>query len=210
MAENLTFTSLQEDVRRYLERGYVEDVTVYDQIPRLINLAERSIADKLKILGMIEVVTSDLVAGTSVYAKPDRWRETVSMQAGASRAQLFTRGYEYCRNYWPDETARATPEFYCDYGYQHWLIVPTPIATIPWEVTYYQQPPLLDGVTATNWLTQYAPNALLYRTLLETTPFLKNDERIQTWQQYYDEAMSSLNISDIKKVVDRNATRQGA
>lgn len=210
MAENMTYTSLLVDLRRYLERGYTQDETVYAQLPRLITLAERAIAEKLKILGFQEVVTSDLTAGTSVYAKPDRWRETVSMQAGVTRQQIFPRSYEYCRTYWPLETERDVPEFYCDYGYSHWLIVPTPVATIPWEITYYQLPPLLGETVQTNWLTDYAPNALLYRALLEATPFLKNDERIQTWQGMYEEALASMNITDLKKVVDRNVTRQGA
>lgn len=210
MAENMTYTSLKEDLKRYLERGYPEDVEVVAQIPRLINLAERAIASQLKILGLIEIVTADLVAGTSVYEKPDRWRETVSMQAGTPRRQLFARSYEYARSYWPDEASRGVPEFYSDYGYNHWLIVPTPVATIPWEITYYQLPPLLDDTNGTNWLTNYAPNALLYRSLLEATPFLKNDERIAVWEGFYRDEMGKLDTDNIRKIVDRNVTRQGA
>lgn len=39
----MTFTELQGDVRNYLERGYsaAVDPIVYQQIPRLITLAER-------------------------------------------------------------------------------------------------------------------------------------------------------------------------
>ncbi len=210
MAVNMTYTSLKADLKRYLERGYPEDTEVLAQIPSLINLAERAIAGQLKILGLLEVVTADLVAGTSVYAKPDRWRETVSMQAGTPRRQIFPRSYEYCRSVWPDESLRDTPEFYADYGYQHWLIVPTPVATIPWEISYYQLPPLLDDANGQNWLTDYAPNALLYRSLLEATPFLKNDERIPVWEGFYRDEMSKLDVANIRKVVDRNVTRQGA
>lgn len=210
MAENMTFTSLKEDLKRYFERGYPDDMEVVAQIPRLINNAERAIATQLKILGMIEVVTSDLVAGTSVYVKPDRWRETVSMMAGSPRSQLFARSYEYCRASWPDETARDVPEFYADYGYEHWLIAPTPVATIPWEITYYQLPPLLDSTNETNWLTDHAPNVLLYRALLEGTPFLKNDERIPVWEGFYKDEISKLDMNDIRKIVDRNTTRQKA
>lgn len=210
MAENMTYTSLKEDLKRYLERGYPEDVEVVAQIPRLINLAERAIASQLKILGLINVVTADLTAGVSVYDKPDRWRETVSMQAGTPRRPIFPRSYEYCRMVWPDETERDVPEFYSDYDYSHWLIVPTPVATIPWEITYYQLLPLLDDANGQNWLTDYAPNALLYRSLLEATPFLKNDERISVWEGFYRDEMGKLDTDNIRKIVDRNVTRQGA
>lgn len=209
----MTFTSLQEDVRRYLERGYVDDTTVYEQLPRLINLAERAIATELKFQGFINVVTTALAAGTSVYQKPDRWRQTVSINFGTgtdnnSRTPLFPRSYEYCRYYWPDSTVQDQPEFYADYDYQHWLIVPTPDDDYPMEVIYYQQPPLLDETNETNWLTDYAPNALLYRTLLETSPFLKNDERIPTWQTMYAQQMQTINTQDLQKIVDRSSTRK--
>lgn len=210
----MTYTTLQDDVRRYLERGQPSDTSVYEQIPRLINLAERDIARKLKIQGFINVVTSTLQAGVSVYAKPDRWRRTISMEYGVAggneRAPLFTRDYEYCRNYWPDSDDTATPEYYSDYDYQHWLIVPTPVIDLPWQIMYYEQPPYLDDSTQTNWLTEYAPQALLYGALLQAEPFLKNDERIGTWQAMYTSAVNDLNVEDLKKILDRNVTRQEA
>lgn len=215
MPEVLTFTSLQEDMRRYLERGALVDTQVYEQLPRLINLAERAIARELKIQGFINVVTSTLTQGTSVYAKPDRWRDTISMTYGTGASQntrepLYARSYEYCRAYWPDSDEQSAPLFYADYNYANWLIVPTPDDDYPWEIVYYQQPPLLDASNETNWLTDYAPNALLYRALLEATPFLKNDERIPVWGQMYQQAIASLSTEDVKKITDRAATRQEA
>ena len=215
MATTMTFTTLQEDVRRYLERGssYASDPVVYDQIPRLINLAERRIARELKIQGFINIVTGTLQAGVSVYAKPDRWRDTVSINIGTgvnnnTRKILFTRAYEYLLNYWPDRTATDRPIFYGDYDYTHWLIAPTPDADYPFEILYYELPPLLDDVVQTNWLTEYAPQLLLYGTLLEATPFLKNDERIPVWQTMYDRSAAMLNGEDLAKILDRSSVRK--
>lgn len=215
MAEVTTFTSLQTDMRRYLERGEVTDETVYLQLPRLINLAEREIAKRLKIQGFINNLTSSLVAGTSTYAKPDRWRETISMEFGTGednneRRLIFPRSYEYCRNYWPNSNLREVPEFYADYNYSWWLIVPTPVAIYPWQINYYQQPPYLDAVNQTNWLSDFAPSTLLYRCLLEATPFLKNDARIPTWEKMYESSIQSLSGEDLQKIIDRTTTRQEA
>ena len=217
MATVMTFTTLQEDVRRYLERGatYASDPVVYEQIPRLINLAERRIARELKIQGFINVVTGTLVVGQSVYSKPDRWRDTVSMNIGTgansnSRKPLYTRVYEYLLSYWPDRSQTDEPLFYADYDYSHWLIAPTPDAEYPFEILYYELPPLLDDVVQTNWLTEYAPQLLLYGTLLEATPFLKNDERINVWQSMYDRAAAMLNGEDLAKILDRAAVRKEA
>ena len=217
MATTMTFTTLQQDVRRYLERGatYASDPIVYEQIPRLINLAERRIARELKVQGFINVVTGTFAVGQAVYSKPDRWRDTVSVNIGTgasnnNRKVLFSRAYEYLLSYWPDRSQTEEPIFYADYDYDHWLIAPTPDAEYPFEILYYELPPLLDDSVQTNWLTEYAPQLLLYGSLLEATPFLKNDERIGIWQQMYDRAAAMLNGEDLAKILDRSAVRKEA
>lgn len=222
MATTLTFNSLKQDLIAYLDRGQnlADDPTVFTQLPRLINLAERRVARDLKIQGFIKAVTTSLTAGVYAYPKPDRWRRTVSINFGRNpavpgmigntRTPLFARSYEYCRNYWPDDTVRAQPEFYADYEYDFWLIAPTPDADYPMEIIYYEMPRLLDDTFQSNWLTERAPNLLLYACLLEMAPFLRNDERIPVWGQMYAEALASLNDEDIKKIVDRATTRQEA
>lgn len=210
MSYTMTYSSLLEDVRRYLERGFTaeSDQIVYEQLPRLVTLGERRISRELKIQGFIRAVTTPLQAGVATYRKPDRWRDTVSMTLNGS--PIFARSYEYCRSYWPDEAETGTPQFYADYDYNHWLITPTPAADSTLEVMYYEQPRFLGEDFQTNWLTEYAPDLLLYATLLEATPFLKKDERIGTWQQMYDRAAQALNGEDLKRIMDRSAQRTEA
>ncbi len=214
MPTAMTFTSLQADLRVYLERGTSVDPTVFAQLPRLINLAERDLARALKLLGFINVVTSAMAIGTSVYQKPDRWRDTVSINFGVGTTQvrtpLFPRSYEYCRMYHPDEDLTEEPKFYADYDYNNWLFSPTPDATYPFEVLYYQLPALLDDANATNWSTDYAPNALLHGTLLLCSGFLKEDPRIATWQAIYDRDLGLLDGEDIQRVLDRSSNRKEA
>lgn len=212
MPQVLTFDSLLTDLRQYLERGTAVDPTVFDQLPRLINLAERDIARSIKILGFINVVTNTMGVGQSVYQKPDRWRETVSINFGVgtsqTRTRLFPRTYEYLREYWPDEEQTAQPEFYADYNYEHWLFAPTPDVAYPFEVMYYELPPLLDSTNQTNWLTDFAPNALLHGALLKCTSFLGSDDRIPVWQQIYDRDLAVLDGEDLQRIIDRTTSRQ--
>lgn len=215
MPVEMTYTSLLTDLRAYLERGSVTDTTVYDQLPNLVNLAERRLARELKIQGFQDVVSSTMTSGLAVYPKPDRWRLTVSMNIGTGASQneaefLLPRSYEYLRNWWKDRSETDQPMYYADYDYSHWLIAPTPDAAYPWEILYDQIPELLDDTTQTNWTTQYAPEALLYAALLESAPFLKDDQRVPTWQQFYDRSMAALNGEDVKKIVDRSIERKGA
>jgi hypothetical protein len=207
MSYTMTYDSLLTDVRNYLERGFTaeSDAIVYEQIPRLITLGERRISRELKILGFNKVVHTPLVPGVSVYDKPDRWRGTISMEVDGKF--LFARAYEFLRSYWPDPALLAAPEFYADYGYYNWLIVPTPITATTLDIIYYEQPRFLGDDFQTNWLTAYAPDLLIYATLLEAAPFLKNYETVQTWQERYDRAAQALDGEDLKRILDRSSNR---
>ena len=216
MATNVTFDTLTQDVQNYLERGgsATTDETVFEQIPRLINAAERKIMQTLKLQGTIETLANNtgLTAGVSIISKPDRWRQTISMWYGTgtnqnSRTSLFPRSYDYCRTYWPDDSLRAAPEFYADRDYQHWLIAPTPDATYPIEVLAYMQPQYLDATNQTNFFSNYTPNMLLYGTLLEAAPFLKNDDRLPTWEGLWQFEAQTLTGQDLQKILDRTTQR---
>jgi hypothetical protein len=213
----LTFTSLQATLQAYLERGSgTTDPVVFGQFPLLINNAERAIARRLKILGMNIPIVGALAANNAVYPKPNGWRRTISMNFGiatpADAAQnsatpLFARQYEYCLSYWPDLTLTQQPQFYADYDYAHWLIVPTPPISYPWQILYYGLPQLLDNSNQTNFWADFAPETLLYRALMECTPFLKNDERVPVWEKLYEEAVSNLEKEDLMRSIDRAAVR---
>lgn len=221
MPTNVNYTSLFNDITVYLERGGSDltDTTVNAQIPRLINAAERKLAQNLKILGQIETLVdapSGLQIGNPYVSKPDRWRQTISLVYGSginfnTKTPLFPRSKEYAVAYWPDQTVLDStnpPQFYAELDYEHWLISPTPDQNYPLEVTAYMQPPLLDDVNQSNFWTEYCPNALLYGALLEATPFLKDDPRLQTWGQMWQAEITALGTQDLQRVLDRAAVRK--
>ena len=208
-AEVMTYDSLVDDISTYLER--TDDATL-EKIPTFIMLAEQVIATDLKFLGNIAVAESTMVQNDPVIQKPARWRKTVSMNVtvGGQKFPIFLRKYEYLREYWPNATQSEVPKFYCDYDYDHWLVAPTPADDYAYEVLYYQRVQPLDSSNQTNWFTQNAPQALLYGTLLQAMPFLKNDERIQMWQAQYTQVIEVLKLEDISRVGDRQTVVRDA
>jgi len=202
VAEVMTYDSLVSDISSYLERT---DQATLDKIPTFIMLAEQVIAAELKFLGNLTVAESTMVAGQPVIEKPARWRKTVSINVtvNGDRQPVLLRKYEYLREYWPDATETSVPKFYCDYDYTHWLVAPTPTSAYSYEVLYYERLEPLDSSNQTNWFTQYAPQALLYGSLLQAMPFLKNDERIQMWQAQYQAIIETLKTEDLTRIADR-------
>ena len=200
----MTYDSLVENIQSYLERS---DAATLEKIPLFIMLAEQVIATQIKFLGNLTVNTSAMVANQAIVDKPARWHKTVSMNVtvAGERKPVLLRKYEYLREYWPDPSASGEPKFYADYDYTHWLVAPTPDAAYNFEVLYYERVQPLDSSNQTNWFTTYAPQALLYGSLLQAMPFLKNDERMAMWQQQYDLIINTLKAEDVQRIADRQA-----
>lgn len=200
----MTYDSLVENIQSYLERS---DTATLEKIPLFIMLAEQVIATQIKFLGNLTVNTSAMVANQAIVDKPARWHKTVSMNVtvAGERKPVLLRKYEYLREYWPNPSASGEPKFYADYDYTHWLVAPTPDAAYNFEVLYYERVQPLDSSNQTNWFTIYAPQALLYGSLLQAMPFLKNDERMAMWQQQYDLIINTLKAEDVQRIADRQA-----
>lgn len=200
----MTYDSLVQDIQQYLERN---DAATVSKIPLFIMLCEQKLASDIKFLGNLIVNTSTMVQGQPVIDKPARWRKTVSMNVtvGGTKQPVLLRKYEYLREYWPVATDQSVPKYYCDYDYTHWLIAPTPDSAYTFEVLYYERAQPLDSSNQTNWFTQYAPQAMLYGSLLQAMPFLKNDGRIAVWKQEYAEIVAALKSEDLTRIVDRQS-----
>ena len=199
----MTYDSLTSTVLQYLER---KDASVVNAIPTFISLAEFEIAQEIKTLGQLQVVEATMQIDNAVLQKPARWRKTVSMSVtvDGKKQPVYLRKYEYLKNYWPDDTQTDVPLYYADTDWEHWYLAPTPDAAYPFEVLYYERIAPLSSTNQTNWLTQNAPNAMLFGTLLQAMQFLKNDQRT-IFQQKYTESLQALKAEDVARVGDRQA-----
>ena len=200
----LTSDNFISIVPQYLERS---DSATINAIRTFITLAEFEIAQEIKTLGQLQIAQSVMTSGNPVLPKPSRWRKTVSMNytdASGNRNPVLLRKYEYLTNFWPINTSTAPPQFYSDTSWDFWYLAPTPDQAYNFEVLYYERIQPLSSTNQTNWLTQNAPNAMLFGTLLQAMPFLKNDQR-QVFQQKYTEAMQALKAEDISRVGDRQS-----
>ena len=200
----MTYDNLISIIPEYLERS---DQATINAIPTFITLAELEIAREVKTLGQLQVATSAMNFGNPQLAKPALWTKTVSMNMTNSsgvRTPLLLRKYEYLTNYWSNNTNTSVPLYYADTDWDHWYIAPTPDQSYNFEVLYYERLPPLSSTNQTNWLTRNAPNVMLYGTLLQAMPYLKNDQRV-IFQQKYTEGIKALKDEDVSRVGDRQA-----
>lgn len=211
----MTYDSLVLQVKTTLQRT---DDYFIQNIPQFITQAHDRLVGEAIALEFVVYANGMLTANFNRLEKPAFWRRPLSLKlmltnsiTGADFYQDVTfKSYEFCRKYWPSDTMSSTevldPLYYGDYG-QQWLIVsPVPSRALPFELSFYGVPPVISPLIQTNYLTQYAPNALLYATLIEAANFVQNDARVPVWQQYYQSALTAFNEINKQGKEDRFAS----
>jgi hypothetical protein len=205
----LTYDSLVKLIYAYLERN---DQDVTDFIPYAIMLCESKLSHRVKQLGQQNVALATMTDATGIVKKPVRWRKTISMHwlgqaPNLTHKEMYTRSYEYVRDY-KENTSVGSPLYYADYNFDYWLIAPAPVTGDKIEILYYERLNPLSSENQTNWFTINAPEAMIYGTLLEMSPFLKNDPRIGTWQAALEASINAIVGEDVARIADRSTTRQ--
>ncbi len=208
MSFEMNYTNLLATVADYLER---DDLT--DKIPIFIMLAEKKTSRVLKAQLAQLAVTDTLTLNSPVVTKPQRWVETISftIETDDGVVVLKERSRENIQAMYPVLTDTAAPKYYSEWQENYYYVGPTPDDAYPFELMYYQQPPSLDDIQQTNYLTENAPDLLLYSTLLEAEGYLKNDERLPVWKAARDEILQNYGVLDVRRQSDRQQnTKKGA
>jgi hypothetical protein len=209
----MTYTSLKNQVISYLDRV---DARIIEQIPNLIFQAEQNLSLACKSILVESYVVGTFTAGEPTIQKPANWRRSISMNVGSgenfdTRNPVLLRPYEMLRSYTKDAadpTKWSLPKFYSDYGFTNLLVAPTPDADYPFEFCFLQIPDPLSEQNETNYWTNFAPQLILYATLLEAMYFLKNDDRIAVFDAKTKEGIALINQQDELRMIDRQAARQ--
>lgn len=215
MAFALTYNSLRETVISYLQNSAT---SLADNLDVFIMLAQRRIAKDCKTLGMEAFVNIQALTLNQQYIeKPANWKNTLTFSINPSSNPdlvdaspyklLVLRSFEYAQQY-NEGLAKAgitkgVPTYYADAGFYYWYITPAPDAEYSGSVQYMKLPQLIDEQNQTNWITDNAPECLIFATLAETAPFLQDDPRIPVWEQKYQAAMQSLNNENAARKQDR-------
>lgn len=208
MASTLTYASLITDVPLYCEK--LTDATFAAQLPRILMYAENRIATDLKNLGINIIVTGTTPTGSPTLPKPTYWRDTRSLiitnPATGALIALLPRSYTFCRTFWPNVASFGVPRYYADYGFDHFLLAPTPGTAYPFELSYEARQQPLDTTQQTNWLTVNAPQLLLQAVMVESNIFLKNMPKLQMWQGMYDSTLQALDKEGALRSSDASVT----
>lgn len=206
-----TYTLLFNQILSWLNR---DDLGTRQQVPNFINQAQQRICRDIKNIGLVEYVSDALTPSINIYPQPSLWRRNITFyfnrilpDASVAEVPLLFRSYEFVKAYWPSQAKTGIPRYYAVMNFTNFIIAPTPNAAYPFTYAYVQTMPRLNENNQTNWLTNYAADILLYASLLESAPFVKDDNRVATWEKAYQERIAALNQEDSERKIDRQQVR---
>ena len=189
MAVTTTWTSLKALIAAELKR---DDLTSY--IPDFINQAEFRLSREIRPAGFERYTSSAMTAGDPFLTTPSRYQGAISLHVivSSARKAVFNRSYSWLLDYWPTQATTGVPKYYADMGDSALKVAPTPASDYSFELAYYEKLQPLDSSNETNWLTENAPDILLYASLLEAAPFLRDDARIAVWEKMLDRLVGGM------------------
>jgi len=105
---------------------------------------------------------------------------------------------------------KGAPKYYALFDRSNFILTPTPDQAYVAELHYYYRPASLTSLadTAMSWLSENAPLAMLYGSLLEAYTFMKGEpDMIALYTQQLQMALAGMKqFGENKEVTDQYRT----
>jgi len=175
-----TYTQLKSTIADWLMRSDLDAV-----IPSFIELAEARFNRDLRLPDMVR--RSEGSFSNRFFKLPTDCMEIIDVSLD-DNTKLEQWTSDYMDDVRPIGDRTGKPQAYAILGRQL-EVYPTPAGELKMVLAYYQALDALSSSTSTNWLLDRHPDLYLYGALLQSAPYLKEDERINTWSGIYDRLM---------------------
>lgn len=195
MSTITTYALLQTAVTEWLARD--QDATLIARIPTFIQLFEAKMNRTLFVRQMETRSTALTDVGSTepeFISLPDDFQSMrrIRLSSVAGKPCLeFKSGTQMDEFRFSTANVVGRPLYFTIFGSEIEL-APTPDIAYTLEMVY-RQTILPLATNDPNWLLLLAPDLYLYGSLLEATPYIKEDERLQTWGALYTGARDALN-----------------
>ena len=183
MAVITDYATLQTAVADYLAKS---NLTTF--IPNFIQNAENKLYRTLNLRN--EETALNISVSSGVGAVPADFKALSFAYVDESPVKVLTKiTLEALYTKYPVRSGAETPAFIAREG-ANFVFGPYPKDFTLKGLYYAKQEPL--RTTDPSWYVTNAPDVLLYGALLESEPFIREDERIPVWQVFYDNAVETL------------------
>ena len=175
---SFTYATLKTAIQDYTDN---EEATFVNNLPNFVKAAEDRIFEAVDLEYFRKNVTSAMTASDQFLTVPDDLLAVFSLQitTTGSESFLLQKDVNYLREYTPNASTTGVPKYYAVFSVNHFLIAPTPNSAYTVELHYYYRPTsLVDSGSNTTWISDNAPNVLLYGALFEAYTFMKGEQDV--------------------------------
>tara|TARA_B100000902_G_scaffold253356_1_gene239862 strand:- start:1628 stop:2245 length:618 start_codon:yes stop_codon:yes gene_type:complete len=184
-----TYSELKSAIADWLNRSDLTSV-----IPNFIELAEAELTRNLRHRKMI--VRADATIDSEYTQTPDDWFQTQTLILETD--PITTLSYltpDALNEKRKSSSANGKPLFYTMIGTEI-QVYPVPSGDYTAELVYYAKIPALSDSQTTNWLLDFAPDIYLYGSLMQSAPYLQDDQRLSVWNALYAQKILDIEISN--------------
>ncbi len=192
-----TYSGLKTAVQNYLDNT---ETTFVSTLDTFIQTAEERILKSVQLPVFRKNVTGTLTQDNTYLSTPTDFLSPFSLaliDGSNNYSYLLLKHVSFIRDYTPQQATTGKPLYYAQFDEDSFIVAPTPDSNYNVELHYYYRPNSLTtlGDSGQRWLSENAPNAMLYGSLVEGAYFLKQDPNtIWLYEARYQEALAGLKV----------------
>jgi len=190
---SFTLATLKSTVQDYCETS---EATFVAELDTFIKEAEERILKNVSLPVFRKNVEGIGTSGNQYLSTPSDFLASYSLALIISNEYTYPllKHVSFIRDYTPNPSTTGPTKYYALFDDTTFLLGPTPAANYSYQLHYKYRPASLTTTsgTDTTWLSDNAPDALLYGTLAEAATFLKTPEEVGQYEQRFSMAMEAL------------------
>jgi hypothetical protein len=206
---SFTYATLKTAIQDYTDNS---ESTFVSNLALFITEAEERVFKNVQLSLFRKNVSGNTTASNKYLNIPSDFLAPFSLSVVNESANEFLeyKDVNFVQSFTPNPATTGTPRYYSLFDISNFILAPTPNAIYTAELHYYYRPASLTAGadSGTTWLSENAPNAMLYGSLVEAYTFMKGDpDLLNTYNQRFSEAIVSLkNFGEAKEVTDDYTT----
>ena len=184
-----TYSELKSSVADWLDR---DDLTT--AIVDFVTLAEAQFNRSIRHRKMVTRSTATIDDRYS--ATPADWLQTVQFILSTDPVTTLEYLTNEALNKKRSESSAVGKPLYFSHVGDEIEVYPPPDSSYTGELVYYAKVPALSDSNTTNWLLTLSPDLYLYGALVQSAPYLRDDERLPVWLARYTQMVEDMNLSN--------------
>tara|TARA_R100001440_G_scaffold19584_1_gene33049 strand:+ start:1210 stop:1860 length:651 start_codon:yes stop_codon:yes gene_type:complete len=201
-----TLSTLKTAIQDYSE---TDETSFVNNLANFIETAEERILKSVQLDNFRKNVTGTATTNGQYLGSPSDYLSSFSLaviDSSSNYNYLKLKHTSFIRDFTPASSTTGLPKYYAEFDDNTFILAPTPDTNYTFELHYFYRPSSLTsaGDSGTTWLSDNAPNALLYGSLVEAMVYLKNYESLPIYEQRFQEAIGLLkNLGEGKSTQDQ-------